>query len=1113
MKATWNTCTLARLICLSVLVLQSGIAAPVRDADALARAPTNTGESLRLAISDLDKEFGRRYPKGREYLARHDALQKAGLDPAEKKRRLAELRTEALLDNPLLDFGRLILLQRKRGQLGLPVNHKCNSGIEQTGYDNDIATLSHVGPGGERQTLFRPEGSGYVGEMDLDFDAERLLFTMPRGGNWQVFEIAVDGTGLRQVTRMPRGVDNFDACYLPDGRIIFASTASYHAVPCWHGEQRACTIYRMDADGSNVRQLCFDQDLDLHPAVLPSGQVLFNRWDYTGILHMYLAPLIAMNPDGTRQMAVYGSNSYWPNRLYFARGIPGDSGRVIAIAAGYHGPPRMGTPVLIDMNRGWKGGDGVIQFVPGRDLDFDDSVKVDRWNEKVWPKYLHPFPLAEPETNRGSGKYFLVAMQPEKNAPWGIYLIDTFDNVVPVLVDTRWDFFEPMPLQKTTKPPVIPDRVDYTCDDAVINMQDVYQGPGMDGVPRGTIKKLRVVAYHFGFPGLAGPDKVGLGGPWEAMRILGTVHVHADGSSAFRAPANTPLSLQPLDAEGKAVQLMRSWYTAMPGETVSCIGCHEEAKDAPAVRYSLAGRHPPEEIEPWYGPPRGFDFEREVQPVLDKYCLSCHDGQSRDDGKTVLDLRAERHHPDYGGHPLARLGAERLHPSIEKHFGGKQIKYTPAYEALVPYVRRVGIEDEVDVLVPGEYHADTSELIQILNKGHHGVKLDAEAWDRIITWIDLNAPCHGTWGDVAPIPENAGQRRWQLQQQYGGPGLDFEKVPDLPHQHIPESKPEGARLSTPAPLPELPGWPFNAPEAKRLQREDGNPTLRNIGLGEGITMKLVRIPAGKFVMGDGQGEADESPASVVSIDEPFWMGMFEVTNEQFRRFHPEHQTRYFSKRYPGFDGPGLALDAPSQPAIRVSWQQASAFCQWLSARTGLDVWLPTEAQWEYACRAGTSTGLSYGSADADFSQHANVADQALAIRTPATGGLTSAIVNPYLEGEFNGIMLDSVFGGDIPCNSQYADTFAATAEVGRLQPNPWELHDMHGNVAEWTSTTYGSYPYREDGRNTTSNDGEKVVRGGSFRDRPYRCRSAFRLSYPAWQRVHNVGFRVVAEIP
>ena len=166
----------------------------------------------------------------------------------------------------------------------------------------------------------------------------------------QIHEIKTDGAGFRQISKDEHpDVDNFDGCYLPDGRIVYASTASFTGVPCWHGKERACSLYLMDGNGENVRQLCFDQDLDLHPAVLPNGQIIFSRWDYTGIMHIYLRPLMVMNPDGTGQRAAYGSNSYWPNALYYLRGIPDAPGKIVAIMAGYHGPPRMGELALIDL--------------------------------------------------------------------------------------------------------------------------------------------------------------------------------------------------------------------------------------------------------------------------------------------------------------------------------------------------------------------------------------------------------------------------------------------------------------------------------------------------------------------------------------------------------------------------------------------------------------------------------------------------------------------------------------------------------------------------------------------------------------------------------------------
>ena len=1116
---------LRRLLCLSLIIFSSQIltarslAAETDINKAMQRVRTFDFESLRLAVTDLNQAFGQRYPKGRDYLDRLKMLEKsckaasAKANAVNLANELDDLRLRALLANPLLDFERLLLLKRKRGQLGLPVNHKCNTGINRTGYDNEIAVLSNVrgdgkALGAKLQTLFAPTGRRFVGEIDLDFDAEKLLFTMPKGPTWQIFEINADGSGLRQVSRsQDPDVDNFDACYLPDGRIVFASTASYHAVPCWHGKERACSLYLMDCDGRNVRQLCFDQDLDLHPSVLPSGQIIFSRWDYAGTMHIYLRPLMAMNPDGTGQRAIYGSNSYWPNALYYPRGIPGAPNKIIAIIAGYHGVPRMGELGLFDISKGSYETEGIVQRIPGRGKAVEPII-LDKLVDKSWPKFLHPYPLSDPSTGLGAGKYFLVSSQPSAKSSWGIYLVDIFDNIVAIHTDRRFDFFEPIPLCKTPRPFGIPDRVDLERDDAIVYLHDVYAGPGLAGVPRGTVRRLRIVAYHFGYPGLAGPDKIGCGGPWEAMRIIGTVPVHTDGSAMFRVPANTPLCVQPLDERGRAVQLMRSWFTAMPGEKLSCVGCHEKPNEIPAARYAVAANRPPDEIEPWYGPPRGFDFEREVQPVLDKYCLACHntDSPKGPSKQQIADLRSERYARDYRGRELTKLGATRLHPAARKALGGTAVRYTPAYEALLPYIRRVNIEDHVGLLVPGEYHADTSELVQMLEKGHYNVNLDKEAWDRLFTWIDLNGPCHGAWGDVCPIPDNGAQRRRELKQRYGGPKDDPEGPVKTARRSVepivPKPMPETERQ-----VPKLTDWPFDAEQARNRQRAV-ELFERTIELGGGVRMKLAWIPAGEFVIGDPNGEIDERPASRVSIRRGFWMGVCEVTNEQYHRFDGDHDSGLFTKRFQGPDGPGLSLGGPKQPVVRVSWIRAEAFCKWLSEKTGEQFSLPTEAQWEYACRAGSHTALSYGDVTEDFSQSANVADKSLSVRPGPTGGLESSISAHFGKG----ILESAVYGGNILCDARFSDGAVATSDVGRYRANPWGLQDMHGNACEWTRTAYRLYPYNPgDGREDRTEAGRKVVRGGSWCDRPERCRSSFRLSYPPWQRVHNVGFRVIAE--
>ena len=261
-----------------------------------------------------------------------------------------------------------------------------------------------------------------------------------------------------------------------------------------------------------------------------------------------------------------------------------------------------------------------------------------------------------------------------------------------------------------------------------------------------------------------------------------------------------------------------------------------------------------------------------------------------------------------------------------------------------------------------------------------------------------------------------------------------------------------------------------------------------LDLDSGLAMQLVLIPAGEFVMGDAAGSDDEQPLAKVRIERPFWMSKFELTNEQFALFDPRHDSGYISLFGKDVEVRGMPVNHPNQPVVRVPWTRAMGFCQWLSARTGTRFSLPTEAQWEWACRGGTEGAMSYGDADSDFGSLANLADKRLVLA--------------WHKDAFDWM----------PKVATVDDGNCVTAEVGGYASNAWGLHDLHGNAAEWTRSLYRSYPYAEDdGRNDPAVEGQRVVRGGSFYDRPHRCRSTFRLPYPAWAGVFNVGFRVVCE--
>lgn len=1062
--------------------------------------------ALRLAIQDLAQTFGTKYAGGSDWLKRLDSLEAALRNPGQAqqaKADLFELQHEALVrGNPCIDFQDLLLVKRSNTgpDLGLPRNWESNSSLPRRGYDDTLCLLdihSASGTNAALTTLFKPAKDVFLGDIDLHWDADRLLLSSVGTHNrWQVFELplpaareasgamARDGLPipppkLRELTGDQSDVDSYDACYLPDGRIIYTSTAPFIGVPCVYGSSHVANLFVMNADGRNIRRLCFDQEHDWCPTVLNNGRVLYSRWEYADTPHSNTRLLFHMNPDGTEQMEFLGSNSYWPNAFFYARPIPNSPSRVIAVIGGHHDNPRMGELVLFDTALGRHEAGGVVQRIPGRGKKVEPLIR-DGLTLDSWPKFLHPYPISD--------KQFLVSCKPTPDAPWGIYLADLHDNLVPLAQGSDSALFEPLPMRHTPKPPVIPDKVNLARKDATVVIQDIYAGDGLRGLPRGSVKSLRLFTYHFAYQGMGGLlGVVGADGPWDIKRVLGTVPVNADGSAKFRVPANTPISMQPLDAEGKAMQLMRSWLTAMPGEVVQCVGCHERQNSAPSPRPALALDAPPAEITPWHGPTRGFSYAREVQPVIDHHCIRCHDGHTGADGVKVCDLRGTEKLKDW----------KSITPG---NGGGHAGKFSVGYQELQRHVRRPGIESDYHVLTPMEFHADTTDLIQTLRKGHHGVSLDPESWDRLVTWIDLNCPYHGTWGEEIDKPGEQQFRRRDLLKLYAGVDDDAELVPATPPVHLPPVKIDGPAAAAPvsALTAGASGWPFDAAEARRRQSHGDRKTHRTVELADGVKLDMVLIPAGEFVMGSEKGESDERPAHRVRIDQPFWMAVREVDNRTYAQFDPAHDSRVEDKNTYQFGIHGYPANQPAQPVVRVSWDEAVAFTQWLSTRTGLAFSLPTEAQWEYACRAGTATPFSHGDSSADFSKFANLADAKLSEFASDPYTVDVPLANPTKYDDW------------IPKDARFNDGALMSIPSGRYLANAWGLQDMHGNVAEWTLSSYQSYPSPTSPKQGTATANEyRVVRGGSWRDLPAHATSSHRTRYLHWQRVYNVGIRLV----
>ncbi len=367
---------------------------------------------------------------------------------AEAVRQFDELKAEALLANPLLDFSRLLVVKRDAQHLGLPANYFGNCSLPPTGYDNQIAVLSPVRPGGAWTTLYRPPHDEFVGDVRLDYDAQRLMFSMPNSaGRWRVYELNVDGSGLRELPLIDEpDVDNYDACYLPDGRIVFCSTACFAGIPCVNGAGHVANLYLREPSGT-IRQLTVEQDHDWCPTVLNNGRVMYLRWEYTDLPHAFSRILFHMNPDGTEQMEYYGSSSYWPAAMFYARPIPNHPTKVVAIVGGHHEAPRMGELVIFDPARGRREAQGAVQRIPGHGRKVEPAV-LDLPATHTWPKFLHPYPLSD--------KYFLVSCKPNANALWGIYLVDTFDNAVLLAEAPGYAMFEPIPLRRRRGRPELP---------------------------------------------------------------------------------------------------------------------------------------------------------------------------------------------------------------------------------------------------------------------------------------------------------------------------------------------------------------------------------------------------------------------------------------------------------------------------------------------------------------------------------------------------------------------------------------------------------------------------------------------------------------------------------
>lgn len=985
-----------------------------------------------------------------------------------------------LLANPLLNGDKILTVRYQLGnrdrramapELGTQSNNWSNQeSARRKGFNADIVELSNLRDEVQIRTIYKPDNTSSIADLKLHWDGDRAMFTQTMSDNrWNVFEVKLNNGDCKKLIDNPEpDLEFYDGTYLPDGRIIANSNIGYQGVPCVNGSDPVGNMVLYTPQSKNLRRLTFDQDANWNPVIMNNGRVMYTRWEYTDLTHYYTRIVMNMNPDGTEQKALYGSGSMFPNSTFDVQPLPGYASAFVGIISGHHGVARSGRLILFDPAKARKGAAGMLQEIPHRNRPIVEEVK-DRLVDGVWPQFIKPSPLND--------TYFLVAAKLDKNDLWGIYLVDKFDNVTCLHKMEGEGYISPIAVRKTVTPPAIPDRVKLDDKQATVFIQDIYEGEGLKGIPRGTVKSLRLHAYEYAYVQTQSDHNWhGIQSGWDIKRMLGTVPVEEDGSVIFKIPANTPVSIQPLDKDGVAVQWMRSWLTGQPGEIVSCVGCHEDQNQIVIPKRVIASQKAPHALTPPEGGPRSFTFDLEVQPILDRACIACHNGEGK-----AFDLR-----------------------------GGKKDNrgYGTSYLNLHPYVHRQGGEGDMVVLYPYEYHPNTSELVRLLKKGHYNVQLTDAEWRKIYNWIDYNAPDKGYFNAnvLKSFPYQGYdqiERRKQLTDKYaGGAGVDWKKeIADYAAQlkNKGEIKPVMPKKVSPVKekVLKVKGWPF-APDRVKEMLADEKETVKVLEIAPGVQMTFVRIPAGEFVMGSYHGEPDTYPTTKVKIDKAFWMGELEVTNQQYNTIFPQHDSRYVDQQWKDHVVPGYPANKPEQPVIRVSYNDAMEYCKILSQKTGLNITLPTEAQWEWACRGGSDEDFWFGNLNADFGKKDNLAD--VTTNKFAVSGVDPQPMSPespwYKYYTF------------LPKAANVDDGSLVQVGGKKYEANPFGLYCMHGNVAEWTRSDYVPYPYKENPKKVSE---YKVVRGGLYIERPKYSTAYSRKGFYPYQCVFNVGFRVIIE--
>ncbi|MBD3393128.1 MAG: hypothetical protein GF418_13485 [Chitinivibrionales bacterium] len=640
------------------------------------------------------------------------------------------LRRQIAISNPLLDFNDVLYVERALCGNWEETGHHCcdqfhNFTNAPGGWVYIMKDAFSDNP--QRANLLQNavvENGQFEGQRlvdltgkclspELSFDGQTVLFAFAEGGCknnnhikfglpphehfwndqncWHIFKINIDGTGLRQLTFGP--YDDFDPCFLPNGRITFISNRREGYGRCHFRLVPTYTLYSMKDDGSDIICLSFHETNEWHPSVNNDGMIVYTRWDYIDRPDLASHHIWTCYPDGRDPRAPHGNypepyathvDGGWgdtfrkrPNGEYNIKAIPGTASKYTATAGPHHGES-YGCPVILDI--AIEDDNCMSQITKIVDVGFPESEV----GGTVGGSYGTVWPLSE--------EFFLC------NRDGGLALLDIHGNVEYFGGGHTMRPVDPIPVKARTKPPVIPVQTwqgeregapDH--QRAVISVMNINVAdyPLPDNAEITHMRIIQAFPHSQPFSVYAGHGEHSQG-----RMPIGTVPVEEDGSVYCEAPVGKQIYFQLLDEKGHAIASMRSGTYVHPGEHLTCVGCHESKWESPPPMTStpLALRREPSPIEPEVGGvnPIGFDL---VQPIIQSKLSGTFSSNYHDLEPIIFYLESGIYWMQY------------------QHGGSRTI--------------------------PGRFGALESGMLKTINGMNHN--LTDEEYRKIVLWLDCNS--------------------------------------------------------------------------------------------------------------------------------------------------------------------------------------------------------------------------------------------------------------------------------------------------------------------------------------------------------------------------------------